>query len=160
MGRLAGINVPLYETWKEAWDKVHAYVDIQILRALNATANKKKKTPNRYILLHEMAKQTQNPIELRSQNLNVFLMVRDTTSTLVANIIFHLARNPEIWRLLRAESLSLGGKDLTVETLKTLQMFKRVVYEIMCLQGSSGQVQRIAIRTLFYQPGVGKMGML
>jgi hypothetical protein len=43
MGRLAYINLLIHETWWEAQTKAHAYIDIHVRRALEATAHKKAK---------------------------------------------------------------------------------------------------------------------
>lgn len=105
-----------------------------------------------------MAKQTRDHVDLRFQILNVFLPARDTTSILVGNALFHLARNPEIWTQLRAESLALRDRDLTFETLKSLQLFKHVINETLRLQGLAGRIQRIASRNTILPVGGGSNG--
>lgn len=152
-------------SWKEACDRVHAWIDIHVQRALEETSDEsgldkdtKAKPQSRYILLHEMAKQIRDPIDLRFQILNVFVPGRDTTSILVANILFHLARNPEIWTQLRAESMALGETPLTFEVLKSLKLFQYVIDETLRLQGPSGRVPRKAIRDTILPVGGGPEG--
>ena len=60
--------------WKKAYAKVHAFVDVRVERALEKNRSPEKETdsPKRYVLLEEMAKQTQDPYDLRMQILNVF----------------------------------------------------------------------------------------
>ncbi|TVY84310.1 Cytochrome P450 monooxygenase lepH [Lachnellula suecica] len=163
-GILSRILYAFDGSWKEAYAKVHAYVDIQVKRALEETSDEDQNNPanderpTRYILLHEMAKQTRDPIDLRFQILNVFLPAREGMAILVGNAMFHLARNPKIWTQLRDESLGLGDRELNFETLKSLQLFKHVVHEALRLQGPSGRVQRIAKRNTILPVGGGPDG--
>ncbi len=156
--------------WKEAYEKVHVFVDDHVRKALKATAPgsqsslSKTVTPDehtpshRYILLQEMAKEIRDPVELRFQILNVFLPARDTTANAVANALFHLARNPEVWTDLRSAALSLGSQPLTFEVLKSLTLFKHVLFEIIRLQGPSGRVLRTALHDTILPVGGGPDG--
>ncbi|TAQ84692.1 hypothetical protein B7494_g6984 [Chlorociboria aeruginascens] len=166
--RTAGILAPLKyafnTSWKKAYKIVHAFIDKHVNRALEETTpNSNIKAvdgdrKNRYVLLNEMVKQIRDPVVLRFQVLNVFVAARDTTSILIGNALFHLARNPEIWIQLRKESLNLGDKDLTFEILKSLKLFRYVVQETQRLQGPSGRVGRIAIRNTILPVGGGSDG--
>lgn len=156
--------------WKEAYEKVHAFVDDRVEKALEETAQEKTSSASntvpstehvhaqRYILLQEMAKEIRDPMELRSQILNVFLPARDTTSIAVANALFHLARNPKVWIDLRSAALSLGSRPLTFEVLKSLTLFKYVLFETIRLQGPSGRVLRTALRNTILPVGGGPDG--
>ena len=171
--RQAGMLRFLYtfdKTWKAAYDKVHAFVDSYVKQALEETAHdipsSSSKLPNsdgdtpphRYILLHEMAKEIRDPIELRYQILQVFLPARDTTSIAVGNALFHLARNPKIWTDLRTTALALGSQSLTFEVLKSLVPFKHVLFETIRLQGPSGRVLRTALHNTILPRGGGPNG--
>ncbi len=158
------------KTWKEAIDKVHVFIDDHVKRALKQTEqdspsdspktshSDQHRPPHRYILLHEMAKETRDPIELRFQILHTFMPGRDTTSILVGNALFHLARNPTIWTDLRRTALALGSQPLTFEVLKSLVLFKHVVFETIRLQGPSGRVYRTALRNTILPVGGGPDG--
>jgi cytochrome P450 monooxygenase len=134
-----------------------------VLNEQSAQAGKKQdvgseKTGHRYILLNEMAKHIQDPIELRYQMLNVFMPSRDTTSVLLANCLFHIARNPAIWTKLRTESVALGDKPLTFELLKSLHYFRYVLFETLRVQGPAGRVQRLALKNTILPTGGGVDG--
>ena len=148
--------------WKKAYEKVHAFVDDHVRKALEETAQEKSSNvqtqPQRYVLLHEMAKETRDPLELRSQILNVFFPARDTTSIAVANTLFHLARNPQVWTDLRSAALSLGSRPLTFEVLKSLTLFRYVLFETIRLQGPSGRLYRTALRNTILPLGGGPDG--
>ena len=148
--------------WKEAYESVHAFIDDHVRTTLEETAqnniSKEDVSPHRYILLHEMAKEIRDPIELRFQILNVFLPARDTTSIAVGNALFHLARKPHLWTDLRSTALSLGSQPLSFEVLKSLQLFKHVLFETLRLQGPSGRVLRTAVRNTVLPVGGGPDG--
>ena len=144
--------------WKRAYGKVHAFVDIHVKRALEDTALDGDGSAQRYILLNEMAKKIRDPIELRFQILNVFLPARDTTSIVVGNTLFHLARNLNVWMDLRNTALSLGSQPLTFELLKSLVLFRHVVFEAIRLQGPSGRTFRTAVRDTVLPVGGGADG--
>ncbi|KAK4238755.1 oxidoreductase-like protein [Achaetomium macrosporum] len=64
---------------------------------------------DRYVLLHELAKTTQDPVELRSQTLNVLIAGRDTTSALLGWVFYLLCRHQRVWDKLRREVLDHFG---------------------------------------------------
>lgn len=155
--------------WKKSYEKVHAFVDNHVQRTLTETAptdfstvsktvHLDKKTPHRYSLLQEMAREIRDPIKLRSQILNVFPPARDTTSIAVSNTLFHLARNPKVWTDFRSVTLSLGSQPLTFEVLKSLTLFRYVVFETIRLQGPSGRVLRTALCNTILPVGSGPNG--
>ena len=155
--------------WKVAYRKVHAFIDNHVKRALDETApdssngskavsSHEHTSPHRYVLLHEMAKQIRDPVELRFQILHVFLPARNTISIVIGNALFHLARNPKVWTDLRSSALSLGLKPLTFEVLKSLVLFRHVLFETIRLQGPSGRVLRTALRDTILPVGGGPDG--
>lgn len=79
-----------------------------------------------------MAKQTDNRDDLRQQILHVFLAGHDSSAVTTGNAIFHLSRNPEVWKKLRSEILSEGEKPLTFESLKTLHYLQYIIKESRC----------------------------
>lgn len=110
--RLYQYNEP--KEWKDAYTKAHEFIDAQVARALQETANlhsvpKEPVTRKRYVLLDEMAKQIRDPIKLIYHALGAFNPARDTTSILLGNILVQLARHPEIWTMLCEDSLKFLG---------------------------------------------------
>lgn len=77
-GKLLFLHWP-DESWLEAIRIVHEFVDFYIDKAIERQQiqdTNKPKEPERYILLHEMAKQTQDRLDLRSQILSVYARKR------------------------------------------------------------------------------------
>ena len=124
------------KSWFDAVAQVHRFVDGHIDRTLKQLRDSKtsesltKTTEHaRDDLLWVMAKQLQNKEALRSQILAVFVPSNDTTSILISNAFYALARHPKAWQKLREEVQSLGGAKLTFETLKSLRYLNWVLNE-------------------------------
>lgn len=64
---------------------------------------------DRFVLLHELAKSTQDAEELRCQTLNVFLAARDTTAALLGWLFYFLGRHQSVQTKLREEILKEFG---------------------------------------------------
>ena len=167
VGKLHRIIYAFDTAWEQQKEKVYEYIDRHVNRALKETADEISKKASqdftelsqpRYILLNEMAKDIKDPIKLRSEVLNVFMPGRDTTSILLGNCFFHLARNPTIWTQLREQSIALGDQPLTFELLKSLHLFRYVLHETLRLQGPAGRVQRRALQDTILPVGGGKDG--
>ncbi|KAF7896715.1 uncharacterized protein EAF01_009118 [Botrytis porri] len=95
----------------------------------NPTANRAQKTvfnktetedvkAGPYVFLEETAKLTTDRQVLRDQVLNTLLAGRDTTASLLSNLVFMPARYPNVWRKLRAEVMQ-RRKDLFGEDVET-----------------------------------------
>lgn len=63
--------------------------------------------------------------------MNVFFPARDTAGILASNIIFMLARHPDIWNRVREETKGIGDQKLTFELLKSLKYTQGVINESM-----------------------------
>lgn len=152
-------------TWKKAYTKVHAFVDKQVASAIRKQREMPKMgddtslaKPKKYVLLHEMAKETQDPFDLRSQILNVFFPARDTAAIAFSNIIFELARHPQIWQELRAEILGIESQQITFELLKNLKVVKAVINETLRLHLAASRISRVALRDTILPVGGGDDG--
>lgn len=112
---------------------VHDFVDRYVARRLESRKfqDTKEATDERYIFLHELVKEIQDPLQIRSELLNVLLAGRDTTASLLSNVWFVLAKRPDIWAKLRAEVEQLGGELPTYEQLKGMKYLKAVLNECM-----------------------------
>ena len=87
------------------------------------------KADDRYVFLYELVKKTTDPVQLRSELMNILLAGRDTTASLLSDTWFVLARRPDIWAKLREEVDALGGEKPTFQQIKDMRYLKWVLNE-------------------------------
>ena len=126
---------------------VHRFIDEFVKIALDKRNNKvdvEKVTSDakpRYVFLDALAAQTQDPIELRSQLLNILLAGRDTTAGLLGWTMWEMARHPEMWTKLRAAVIAdfgeynetLAGEAISFAKLKGCSYLQHVINESLRL---------------------------
>ena len=152
-------------TWKKAYTKVHAFVDKHVKAALDnrhmvVESRKGVDAPKheKYILLQQMALETQDPYDLRAQILNVFFPARDTAAIAFGNVMFELSRHPKAWEELRAEVLSIGHQTLTFELIKSLKSVRAIVNETLRLHPAASRIARAALHDTVLPVGGGADG--
>lgn len=125
---------------KEMHDSAKAMqsiVDGYVKAAMNSSSKSKdhqSAESAKYIFAEELARQTQDPVEIRSQLLNILLAGRDTTASLLCYVFHHLARRPDIFAKLRRNVLDDFGdyhapRDLTFASLKSCLYLQHVLNE-------------------------------
>lgn len=87
------------------------------------------KADDRYVFLYELVKRTTDPVQLRSEMLNVLLAGRDTTASLLSDTWFVLARRPDVWAKLREEVDALGGQKPKFQQIKDMKYLRWVLNE-------------------------------
>jgi cytochrome P450 len=117
---------------------VHDFVDYYVRKGLARrdqllTEKTNSEKPGRYVFIDELVRQTTDPIQIRSELLNILLAGRDTTASLLTNVWFMLAKRPDIWSKLQAEIASLDGEVPTFEQLKNLKYLKALLNESLRL---------------------------
>lgn len=118
---------------------VHAYAETFVSQALEHRRQQSGIVPQekdesfsarqKYIFLNELAKDTDDPVLLRDQIVNILLAARDTTAGLLSFTFFMLARKPEIWTKLRAEVLEHYCVPLTYEAVMGMKYLRFVLQE-------------------------------
>ncbi|KAF7923846.1 uncharacterized protein EAE98_007664 [Botrytis deweyae] len=152
--------------WKKAFGKVHAYIDKHVSRVLegqksaeNNEEEDKSTTQKQYILLNEMAKETQDPVDLRYQLFHVFIPAHDATGIAVSDIFFHLARDAHRWDKLRREVLAATtGQTLSFEILKSMKYLRYVFNESLRLHPTAGFLRRVCHKDTILPLGGGPDG--
>lgn len=91
-----------------------------------------EKQKGKYIFMNELALATDDPIQIRSEILNILLAGRDTTAGLLSNTFHVLARRPDIWAKLKQEVDRLEGEKPDYETLRNMKYLKNVLNECKC----------------------------
>ena len=110
---------------------VQDFVDRFVRKGLELRKNMdvEKAGEERYIFLHELVKQTSDPVQIRSELLNILLAGRDTTASLLSDVWFILARRPDVWQKLRAEVDALGGEPPEYQQIKEMKYLRAVLNE-------------------------------
>ncbi|PTB63214.1 cytochrome P450 [Trichoderma citrinoviride] len=83
---------------------VHKFVDELVHKALHGNDPDTKTQP--YILLRALVEDTQDPIRIRDEVINILIAGRDTTASLISNVFFLLSKRPGLWSMLRNEVLT------------------------------------------------------
>ena len=119
--------------WTTSCDKVHAYCDAYVTKALERMQSGKPATASkgRLRLVDEMARDTQDLLDIRYQILGVFSPGHDSTAVALGNTFFHLARHPEIYQKLRDEILPTKNEPLTFELVRSYKLLEFVLKESM-----------------------------
>ncbi len=91
---------------------------------VHAESSKKR----RYVFLEHLVERTRDPDVLRDQLMSGMLGGRDTTSSLLGNLFYTLARRPDIWKKLKAE---IGQIETQPPTMGDISAAK---YARNCLQ--------------------------
>lgn len=123
------------------YDKqVHDFVDKIVHKALAKAQSEKSVDEEKanYVFLDALANATRDPIELRSQLLNILLAGRDTTASLLSWTVLLLARHPDIFRQLRATIIAEFGtysspRNITFASLKSCQYLQHCMNESLRL---------------------------
>lgn len=143
--------------------KVHAYVDHFVHAALRAAVEGKPLSSN-YVFLEALATTTQDPIELRSQLLNILLAGRDTTASLLSWSLQMLARHPSFFQKLRKTILADFGPysssrdNITFASLKSCRYLQYFMNEVLRLFPVVPVNRRVATHDTFLPQGGGSDG--
>lgn len=121
--------------FKEDAQFVEEFADRFVRKGLELRKNRdvEKAGDERYVFLHELVKQTSDPVQIRSELLNILLAGRDTTASLLSDLWFILAQRPDVWQKLRTEVDALGGEAPTYEQIKELKYLRAVLNETLRL---------------------------
>ncbi|CZS92624.1 hypothetical protein WAI453_006640 [Rhynchosporium graminicola] len=121
----------------------HEFIDHFVRLALSKDIRDKEKqrergSKDKYVFLEALATQTQDPIELRSQLLNILLAGRDTTASLLGWLFLSLARDPARYAKLRNIIIEEFGtynnpKDITFTRMKGCQYLQHCNNEALRL---------------------------
>ncbi|KAI1463534.1 cytochrome P450 [Daldinia caldariorum] len=158
------------QKFRDSCDTVHAYADKFVAQALEY--RRKQSLPSdekvdkdevggdrrKYVFLNELAKDTEDPIMLRDQIVNMLLAARDTTAGLLAFVFFMLARRPDVWDKLRADVLGHYCEPLTYEALMDMKYLRYVIHETLRLFPPIATNSRMANKDTVLPVGGGPDG--
>ena len=81
---------------------VHNALETNRKEALRDAAALKAGKPKRYVFLDHVVERAKDPEVLRDQSISLLMGGTETTASLLGNLLYVLARRPEIWDKLRA----------------------------------------------------------
>lgn len=124
----------LRESIKHVYDFIDEHVEKAIEyhrshRTQTQITENAGKTKERYVLLRELGKITDDKELLRADLITMFFAGRDTTASLLTNVIFVLARRPDIWRQIRSEVNQLKGAKPTLEQMNRMSYIRYCLNE-------------------------------
>ncbi|OAL26002.1 hypothetical protein AYO20_10271 [Fonsecaea nubica] len=144
--------------WRKSVKIIHDFADEIIHEAMEELKSGKQDPNSRYVFLHALLNQTQDPYALRSELLNILLAGRDTTAGLLSNTWHVLSNRPDIWAKLKAEVDELGGEKPDYNTIKDMKYLKWVLNESLRLMPVVPGNSREAIRDTILPLGGGVDG--
>jgi cytochrome P450 len=101
------------------------YLESKVLEKKGVSEDDEK---HRYVLLAEIAKETDDRDYLRSQIMHIFIAGHDSTAITVGHVFFLLSRHPEVYEKLHAEVNALN-EEFTFESLKSMHYLQYVIKE-------------------------------
>lgn len=143
---------------------LHDCVDYFVNKKLHEFKERKSspRLDGKFVLLDELLKETQDPIELRSELLNVLHASRDTTAALMGWIFYFLARHESIFHHLRTEVMAkfahIEPKDITFNDLWACSYLIAVINETVRYVGVVPMNERAATRDTTIPRGGGPDG--
>ena len=123
--------------WLADCNVVHQYIDFFVSLAVRESSGSIEH-PDRFgqrearTLIQGLVRQTEDAVEIRSQILQGMMATQDTTSVLLSNTFFLLARSPLVWKQLRDEVSVLELSALTLEVVRSLRVTRSVLNECKC----------------------------
>ncbi|OCT54822.1 Cytochrome P450 [Cladophialophora carrionii] len=144
--------------WRKSVKIMHNFADAIIHEAIEELRTGKQDPNGRYIFLHALLRQTQDPYVVRSELLNILLAGRDTTAGLLSNTWHVLSKRPEVFAKLKAEVDQLGGAKPDYTTIKEMKYLKWTLNESLRLMPVVPSNSREAIRDTVLPLGGGADG--
>jgi cytochrome P450 len=109
---------------------IQNYADRLVSLALAAKhGDKVASDDNRYIFLHQLAKEVTDRVQLRDHAISILTAGRDTTAETLSSIINALVRHGDALTRLRHEINELRGEKPTSEAIKNMPYLRNVILE-------------------------------
>lgn len=154
--------------FRENVQEVHRFADFCVQNALKRVEQldqqpEKSGIKQNYTFLDELTNVTKDPVELRSQAMNLLLAGRDTTASLLSWTIWLLARHPSVFNRLRKQILEYFGpyeqtEKITFSSLKSCTYLQHVLNEVLRLYPPVPMNSRRAIKDTTLPLGGGPDG--
>lgn len=145
---------------KEIHDYVDWFVQMELSGKMSSQAKQTESARPHFVLLEELSKITQDPLELRNETLNLIPAGRNTTASLLGWAFYFLSRNPSTYGRLREEVLNDVGASGVDDSTKLLscQYLQWCLKETLRLCPGAPAIIRKATETVILPRGGGKDG--
>ncbi|KAI1762330.1 putative N-alkane-inducible cytochrome P450 [Hypoxylon sp. FL1150] len=148
--------------FKEHCATIHEFADGLVADRLAHPPEKSGADPEkggRFNLLNELAKETQDPRELRNETLHVLIAGRDTTGCLLGWVVYFLARHPAVFQKLRGLILErFGDNPADFRSLNQVPYLQWIINETLRVVTVIPLNERIALRDTVLPRGGGPDG--
>lgn len=148
--------------FKEHCARIHQFADGLVADRLAHPPEKFNADPEkggRFNLLNELAKETQNPRELRNETLHVLIAGRDTTGCLLGWVVYFLARYPAVFEKLRNAVLEkFGDRPADFRSLNQVPYLQYIINETLRIVTVIPLNERIALKDTVLPRGGGPDG--
>jgi len=146
--------------------EIHKVINFLIQDRLSAKKNlqsMEEKGSRKFVLLDELAKETQNTLELRNETLHTLVAGRDTTGALLGWTFYFLSRHPDTFLKLRQIILSEFGTStrsggISFAQLRSCEFIQHVMNEVIRIVAIVPMNERIALRDTTLPRGGGEDG--
>ncbi|RDW58626.1 hypothetical protein BP6252_13102 [Coleophoma cylindrospora] len=139
--------------------EVHKFVDELVVKRLSRPSIKPATDPDRFFLLDQLAKSSQNPLELRNETLQILNAGRDTTGALLGWAFYFLARNSRVFTKLRETILAdFGHDEIAYPKLKSCEYLHQTIQEVLRVAAVVPVNERVCIRATTLPRGGGPDG--
>ena len=146
--------------------EIHKLVDWFVQTRLQGGEKRRdssaEKAKKKFILLDELAKDTQNPLELRNESLSLLFAGRDTAGALLGWVFYFLARDDRVFRKLRSIVLETFGPsakgEISFAQLKQCQYMLHIINESLRVAAVIPLNERVAVRDTTLPRGGGPDG--
>jgi cytochrome P450 len=139
-------------------EEVHRFVDKVVMDRL-CLPQKPTTECSRFVLLNELAKYSQDPLELRHETLQLLNAGRDTTGALLGWVFYHLARNERVFNKLREAIIHDFGRDrageISFQKLKSCEYLHHCIQEVLRIASVVPVNERVCIRDTTLPRGAG-----
>lgn len=143
--------------------EIHQFAQYYVNLALAGEDKSALEDQKDYVFLRELAKETKDPEELRTQLLNILMAGRDTTAGLLGWTFYLLSRHVDVYEKLRTVVIDTfgefsGNPTITFESLKSCSYLQHVMSEVLRLHPVVPENGRRAVRNTTLPRGGGPDG--
>ena len=134
-GRLLPL-LPRDHPFEAAKDILHEYADAFVRKAVEyrkiweqGGAEQNEKGEDRYVFLRELAKESDDPLDLRNNMLGMLLVGSESTATMLTSALSVLSNRQDLWAKMRSEVLNIREVEPSYERIRALTTLNYVLNE-------------------------------